>query len=124
MFKLKVNQVLKDIQGEEIDTNKTVKGKVTKVKLTVREALLNYLGANIQLQNNKESTWVWALATQLNDETKNEAEISDDKIEFLRRIVGDNTVFTYGAQGAKNEVNLYPPFVVGQLLEYLGQEEK
>ena len=124
MFKLKVNQVLKDIQGDEIDTNKTVKGKLKKIKLTVREALLNYLGANIQLQDNKESTWVWALATQLNDETKNEVEISDDKIEFLRRIVGDNKVFTYGAQGTKNEVNLYPPFVVGQLLEYLGQKEE
>jgi len=123
MFKFKVNEVLKDIQGEGIETSKNIKGKIKKIPLTIREALLNYLGANIQLQDNKESTWVWAIANQLNDEAKTEVEISDDKIEFLRRVIGDNKIFAYGPQGTKNEVNLYPPFVVGQLLEYLGQKE-
>jgi len=131
MEKINLDQPILDIKGEEIiDEQKDDKGKVKKVKRTLRENLLKALGVQYDatvLTEPKQYTWIYNLSNLFNGKEKI-VEVSDDKLEFLRKLIKTNKAILYrqtpvsGVQ--KVEIELFFPYEVGEMLVMLGEKEE
>jgi len=130
MFKIKLNTPIKDIRGNQlIASDQDPEGKITRVKVDLRYDLLKVLGARYDdtvLPQPREYTWIYNLSTVFNGK-ENEVEVSEEKIEFLRRLVRNNaSVFPIQtAQGEvkKEKVDILLPFEKGQIMILLGDPD-
>jgi hypothetical protein len=128
MKTIKLDEILKTPKGENaedyVDTNS--EGSIKRSKRTLRENLLRLLGSTLPERlfiSPKEYTWVYNLCNDLNTKEKT-TEISDDKFEFLKKILSENTFIIQTrdmstGQIKKEEIKLYSPFEVGQMLTLL-----
>src|SRR3990167_5764381 len=113
MKRINFNKPITDIRGEQL---KDEKGK----KLTVGDMMLNLLGQNIKLKENRESFWVVELGIIIANGKPGVTELQDDKWEFLKRIVNENRYTQIGEVAPKE---YFLPFVLGQMMN-LFEDEK
>ena len=132
-MKINLTQKILNIKGEEItkeEENPKTKKKEKKA-LTVRDYFLTILGTKFTLKDNKETFWTTDLGILFSDSKNKEVEVSDEKIEFLKRIIGTNKIKQPLPMGGEKEITVFFPYELGQLLkildgkgEKLGKEEK
>lgn len=90
--------------------------KATKRKgLKIKDYLLTVLGSKIETKSPRESIWSRTLSIEI-AKAKNEIEIGEDEFQFLKRIIESNKTKRIDEQGKIEEVELFFPFELGQLL--------
>ncbi len=131
MKKILLDQPILDIKGKPLPDRQIpdAEGTLHKYKRSLREEVLDLLGAQLPqdvITSNKDNTWVWNLANQFNGKEK-EIEVSDEKLEFLKKIVVRNAWIIQSrdetGQIVTKEVKKFTPFEVGQILQMLGDKE-
>lgn len=122
MFKINLDKPILDIRGKAIEKSATEKGE--KKEMRIRDYLLTILSTRFPVVDKKEVFWTTQLGILFSDEENSEAEVSDDKAKFLRRIIENNKVTIQNPMGEK-EIELFFPFERSQLLQlFLTEEEK
>jgi len=126
-MKINLTQKILNIKGEEI-TKEEVNPKTKKSEkrvLVVRDYFLIILGTKFPIKDNKETFWTTDLGILFADSKNKEVEISDEKIEFLKRIIGENKITQPLPMGGEKEMTIFFPYELGQLLKILdGKGEK
>ena len=126
-MKINLTQKILNIKGEEIikeEENPKTKKKEKKV-LTVRDYFLVILGTKFPVKDNKETFWTTDLGILFAKSESKEVEVSDEKIEFLKRIIGENKITQPLPMGGEKEMTIFFPYELGQLLKILdGKGEK
>jgi len=119
MRKIKnLNESIKNIKGRPLKVQSEDGKKEQEV--TLRDYLLVVLSAKFEIQNIKESYWTTELGMLIADTVKEEIEISEDKYEFLKRIIETNK----SKNSMGQEDTIFNPFELGQLLVLLDEVEK
>lgn len=126
-MKINLTQKILNIKGEEIskdEVNPKTK-KMEKKVLTVRDYFLVILGTKFPIKDNKETFWTSDLGILFAGSENKEVEVSDEKLEFLKRIIGDNKITVPQPMGGEKETTIFFPYELGQLLKILdGKGEK
>ena len=128
------NNILREIVNYPVANPETLakqftewqkKLKETKKRdMTIRDSLLTILGQRFEIKNRKEIFWTTELGIMISDDKNKEAEISGEKMEFLKRIIEENKATQQTPMGEK-KVELFFPYESGQILMALeGEEEK
>lgn len=81
----------------------------------IKDYLLTVLGSKIETQSPRENIWVRTLSVAI-EGAKNEIEISEDEFQFLKRIVEKNKAKQISREGNIEEIELFFPYELGQLL--------
>ncbi len=119
MKKIKLDQPIKDIQGRNLTTTDT-KGK--RKNATLRDYLLLRLGSKFEILQEKEYFWTYDLGIKIADPKNKEIELSEDQVEFLKRIIKNNKakIVKNTPMGPQEEESyLFSPYEVGQILKLL-----
>ena len=106
---IKIKVPVNDIRGKQLESD----GR----KLTVGDMLLNLLSQNIALKENREAFWVTELGIQIM-EGKKDIELSEDKWQFLKRLVENNKF-----NSDMGERDYFLPYVLGQMLMAFVEEK-
>lgn len=126
-MKINLTQKILNIKGEEI-TKEEVDPKTKKKEkkaLVLRDYFLTILGTKFPVKDNKETFWTTDLGILFANSENKEVEVSDEKIEFLKRIIGDNKIMVPQPMGGEKETTIFFPYELGQLLKILnGEGEK
>ena len=122
-MKINLEKKILNIKGKEIKKTDPETRKPLKEALTIRDYLLTVLGQKFAIKNRKETFWTQDLGIKFSDDKNKEVEVSQDKIDFLARVVEDNKYKIMSPTGEK-ETELFFPFEVGQLLTALGKTEE
>ena len=126
-MKINLTQKILNIKGEEItkeEENPKTKKREKKV-LTVRDYFLVILGTKFPIKDNKETFWTTDLGILFAKSENKEVEVPDEKIEFLKRIIGENKITQSLPMGGEKEMTVFFPYELGQLLKILdGRGEK
>lgn len=117
MQKINLEQKLLSVKGEVL---KNVENK----EMKIRDCFLIMLGARFPIQDKKEVFWTTQLGILCADEKNKEIDISDDKMKFLKRIFENNRIKRQLPTGQEEEMELFLPFELGQILQALGVEEE
>lgn len=111
MYKLNLDQKIVGIDGKPIKNGKE--------DVTMRSILMGLLSSSFKKESVKEAFWAHEIGILSSDEKKKEIELSNDKIQFIRRIVKDNDFST-----DNRPMPLYTPFMQAAILIALGLTEK
>ena len=122
-MKINLEKKILNIKGKEIKKTDPETRKPLKEALTIRDYLLTVLGQKFAIKNRKETFWTQDLGIKFSDDKNKEVEVSQDKIDFLARVVEDNKYKMMSPTGEK-ETELFFPFEIGQLLIALGKSEE
>lgn len=128
----RMEKVIKEMKDYPIETATDLKEKMKdwqeRLKktdhraVTIRDYLLTLLGSRFAVQSPRESFWTSQLGQLIADEKNKEIEISEDKFQFLKRVVETNKIKRDTPMGVQ-EIELYFPFELGQLLAVFEEEE-
>lgn len=111
------------LKGQFLKWQETLKDVVVKDQ-TIRDYLLLLLGSRIELKDKRrEAFWVSDLGGLFSSSENKIVEVSDEKMEFLRRIVEHNKIKRPKPMGGEEDVELFFPYELGQLLKALEGEE-
>ncbi len=93
----------------------------TRLKVTnrrgvkIKDYLLTVLGSKVEVQNPRENIWVRMLSVEIG-QAKKEIELDEDEFQFLKRIVEKNKTKRFGIDGKIEEIEVFFPYELGQLL--------
>lgn len=92
-------------------------GATTKKDLTVRALLLDLFSNRFKTTDVRENFWVTEIGVICSNESKKILELDkgSDKYTFVKRIIENNKVII-GQGPQEKEVDIFFPYVVGQLL--------
>jgi len=128
-MKLDLSQIVLDTNKREVlDPEIGKDGKPTgkNIKRTLRQNLIRVLSAQFDrnlLKEPKEYTWIYSLATLIRDAKEDIIEIDDEKLAFIKKLIGNNKMIFMqsGPQGLiEKEGFIFTPFEAGQTLDMLG----
>lgn len=92
--------------------------KTIETETTFRDYYLMMLGTRFKVIDKKETYWAMKIGMEFSEGT-DAVELADDKVKFLRRLVEENKVIRTNQMGKNEEVELYFPYELGQILEPL-----
>jgi len=93
-----------------------VRLKATERKpVKVKDYFLTVLGSKIETRSPRENIWVRTLSVKI-EGAKNEIEISEDEYQFLKKTIEKNKAKRISMDGKTEEVELFFPYELGQLL--------
>jgi hypothetical protein len=128
----RTEEILHDIKNFVITTDDNLRimfdkwqkeiKKTERREMTIRDYLLGLLGARFDFIEVKECFWTTQLGLLISDDENKEIEISENKYQFLKRIVEKNKIKRTSATGQEIEIELYYPFELGQLLIALDED--
>lgn len=119
MRKIKnLNTSIKTIRGDSMKIRSQDGSQ--EVEITFRDYLLLALSTKFEIEDVKESYWTTELGIAVANTDVNDIEISDDKFNFLDRVIRKNKA--KNAQGQEDAI--FNPFELGQILNFLEESEK
>jgi len=125
MLKIPLEKTILDISGKPIILPPTINKKGKRKNTTLRNYLMVLLSTRFPVLNNKEIFWTTELGNLFSDEKNKEVEISENKANFLRRIIEQNKIKIQLSASEEKETELFAPFELAQVLEpFLSEEER
>lgn len=129
-MKINLKQQIVNIKGEPIKTpelnteNQPIieKGKRKMKNVCIRDSFLTILGSHFEMKDKKEPFWTTDLGMAC--AKQNVLEIEGEQLEFLKRIIKNNKTKQPLPMGGEQEIEVFFPFEVSQILKALMTEEE